>query len=166
VNRRRALPLTLLLQGAALLAATPAFNLGSPNAPLRAAEPLRGEDLVVIVNAGSGVKEMTEEEVIHIFMGRHKRLSTGQLAFPVEVADTELRTRFYKLLMNAPMAQIRSYRARMWFSGQAQPPLEIGTSEEVIELVRANKGAIAFVERSKLVDGVKPVLVLRPKDRP
>jgi ABC-type phosphate transport system substrate-binding protein len=149
------------------MAALPGVSLAAPNAPSHPGKPLLGEELVVIVNASSGVKEMTEEEVIHIFMGRHKRLSNGHLAFPVEqVGNAELRARFYQTLMNVPMPQIRSYWARMWFSGQAQPPLEIGTSEEVIELVRANKGAIAFVERSKLVDGVKPVLVLRPKDRP
>jgi len=120
------------------------------------------DPLVVIVNAGSTVTQMSQEEVTNIFMGRQKRLPNGVLALPVEpVDDPKLRDHFYQLLMNVPLPQIRSYWARMFFSGQAQPPRQAPSSSEVIETVVLNKGAIGFVEQSKLDKRVKQVLVLK-----
>ena len=159
----------LLVMDTRLLSREPGRNM--PAGPLAALlqnrQPLHSDDLVVITNAESGVKTLTEHEAINIFMGRQKRLPNGQLLFPVEpVGDPELRARFYDELVHASMAQIRSYWARMWFSGQGQPPLQAESSKEVIAMVRANKGAIGFVPRSELVPGVKAVLVLHSGDKP
>jgi hypothetical protein len=150
------------------------LNSGLPGHPLITQEtaqapkqPLRPDDLMVIINPESGVNAMTEEEVVHLFMGRQKRLGSGRLAIPVEPAgELDLRTRFYDVLVHASLPQVRSYWARMWFSGQAQPPLQAQNSKEVIEMVRANKGAIGFVARSELAPGVKTVLVLHAPVKP
>ena len=120
------------------------------------------EPLVVIGNLASGVTRMSREEVGNLFMGRQKRLSSGLLALPVEpVADPGLRGRFYQLLVQVPLPQLRAYWARMYFSGQAQPPRQAKNADEVIEIVLANRGAIGFVEQTKLDRRVKAVLILQ-----
>jgi len=119
------------------------------------------EPLVVIVNADSGITQMTRSEVTNIFMGRQKRLASGRVALPVElVAPEEDRSRFYLLLVNLPLSQVRSHWARLYFSGQAQPPRQAQTAAEVLELVAANKGAVGFVPRSKVTRRVRVVLTL------
>lgn len=125
-----------------------------------------GSPIVVIVNAKSGVTEMTQTEATNLFMGLQKRLASGLVALPVEpVGDEGIRSRFYQLLVNASLPQIRSYWARMYFSGQAQPPRQAKNAEEVIEVVLVNRGAVGFVELGKLDHRVRGVLVLKDKEQ-
>jgi len=129
---------------------------------LAAAEPL-----VIIVNAESGVTQMTRAEVANIFMGRQKRLSSNQVALPVELVESEEeRNRFYLLLVNLPLSQVRAHWARLFFSGQAQPPHQAHTVAELLDLVAANRGAVGFVPRSKVTRKVKVVLSLGGEDEP
>lgn len=167
----RSLPLAMALLAASLPlpALVPGFpaSLEVPPSRFHAAPPLPPEELVVVVNSASGVTRMTQEEVVAIFMGRQNRLPSGLLALPVEpVGDAVLRARFYGSLANVSLPQVRSYWARLFFSGQAQPPRQAQTPEEVIRVVLDNRGAIGFVPR-RLVDArVQSVLVLRGSERP
>ena len=107
---------------------------------------------VVIVNPKSGVERLTRDEVTNLFMGRQKRLPSGIVALPVEQAQpVALRARFYQLLVKKDLPDINAYWARLFFSGQAQPPRQAHSAEEVLELVAANKGAIGVVDGA-LVD--------------
>jgi hypothetical protein len=129
---------------------------------LLAAAALRAEEsLVVIVNPACGVTQMTKEEAMDIFMGRQKRLPCGLLALPVE--ENTARARFYQLLVNLPLPQVRAYWARLYFSGQAQPPRQTDSPEETLEVVSANKSAIGFVEASRVDRRVRAVLLLDTK---
>jgi ABC-type phosphate transport system substrate-binding protein len=132
---------------------------------LACAGPLRaGENLAVIVNPDCGVSQLSREEVVEIYMGRQKRLPTGLLALPVEqVSPLETRARFYQTLVNLPLPQVRAYWARLYFSGQAQPPRQTGSDEETLEVVAANKGAIGFVDASKVDRRVRAVLQLETR---
>jgi hypothetical protein len=126
------------------------------------AVPGRAEDsFVIIVNPDSGVAHLSRREVEEIFMGRTKRLPSGLVALPLEqLVPPAVRLRFYQYLVHLPIQEVRAYFARMYFSGQAQPPHQTQSAEETIELVLANKGAIGFVEKSKLDRRVRAVLEL------
>ena len=159
---RRRLPFLL---AAGLLAAVPAWvrepSLVPPQVQLRAAEAPGGGELVVIVNPQNPISQLSPEEVTNLFMGRQKRFASGLVALPVEpVGDQGQRSRFYELLLNVPMSQVRAFWARMYFAGQVQPPRQAMSDDEVVEIVLANKGAIGFVEKAKAGHRVKPVLVL------
>jgi ABC-type phosphate transport system substrate-binding protein len=125
-----------------------------------AAAAANAEPLVVIVNPESGVTQLTRAQVTDLFMGRQKRLGPGLVALPMEQMVPATRSRFYLLLVNLPVPQIRAYWARLYFSGQAQPPRQAETAEELIQMVAANRGAIGFIEASKLDKRVKGVLRL------
>ncbi|WP_306600319.1 hypothetical protein [Geothrix sp. 21YS21S-2] len=129
---------------------------------------LRGQEpLVVIVNPESGVTRLTRTEAVNIFMGRTRRLPSGLVALPVEQAEPGgPRERFYEVLADLPLPQVRAYWARLYFSGQAQPPRQTGSAEETLRVVAANRGAVGFVEQSKVDRRVKPVLVLDGKEGP
>jgi ABC-type phosphate transport system substrate-binding protein len=138
---------------AILLAAVPALVT---TAMLDAAEPL-----VVIVHPDSGVQRMSAEEVANIFLGSEKRLANGLVVLPVElVVPEDLRSTFYKLVAHTSLAQVRSYWAQRFFSGQAQPPRQAQSAEEVIDIVSANKGAIGFIGKGSMKGRVHAVLIL------
>ena len=130
-----------------------AVLLGSPLT--HAGEP------VVIVHPDSQVRSLTRDEVINLFMGRHKRLPSGLVAIPVEQAEPPAtRARFYQLLVGKDLPDINAYWARLLYSGQAQPPRQAASAEEVLEFVAANKGAIGVVDGARVDRRVRVVLDL------
>lgn len=119
------------------------------------------DPFVIIVHPDSGISRLSRREAEEIFMGRQKRLPSGLVALPLEqLLPPEVRLRFYQYLVHLPIQEVRAYFARMYFSGQAQPPHQTQSAEETIELVLANKGAIGFVLKSKLDKRVRAVLEL------
>jgi len=122
-------------------------------APLTAGEP------VVIVNLQSGVERLSHDDVTNLFMGRQKRLPSGLVALPVEQAQpASTRARFYQLLVKKDLPDINAYWARLFFSGQAQPPRQVGSAAEVLELVAGNKGAIGVIDGSQVDRRVRVVM--------
>ena len=113
---------------------------------------------VLIVHPQSGVERLSRDEAINLFMGRQKRFPSGLVALPVE--QVEIRARFYQLLVKKDLPDINAYWARLFFSGQAQPPRQVNSAEEVLELVAGNKGAIGVVDGAKVDRRVRVVLDL------
>lgn len=119
------------------------------------------EPIAVIVNLESGVTQLSQGEVINLFLGRQKRLGANLLAQPVDqVKPSETWARFYKLLVNKDLSEINAYWSRLFFSGQAQPPRKAQSPEEVLDLVAASKGTIGFIEKRKVDKRVRVAMVL------
>jgi hypothetical protein len=128
--------------------------LGTP-APL----PGAGPHLVIVVNLDSGVTQVTREEVLNIFLGRQKRLSSGLPADPVEQQDPPtIREHFYRSLVNKELAEIGAYWARLVFTGQAHPPRREQSAEGVLRAVAGDRGAIGLVEAARMDSRVRVVL--------
>jgi ABC-type phosphate transport system substrate-binding protein len=117
--------------------------------------------LAIVVNPDSGVTRITADEVRNVFLGRQKRLVPGLRALPVEQGSPAgVRARFYRLLTHKDLAEINAYWARLCFTGQARPPQLAASSEQVIRMVAAEKGAIGLLEWAKADRRVRVVLVL------
>ena len=128
----RALLLTLLM---ALLGAGAAVN----------AEP------VVVVNAASTTQQLSQDEVINIFLGRYRSLPNGGSAIPIDQPEsTLLRADFYRRLVNKELNEINAYWSRLIFSGRTLPPLQASSASDAIRLLVANPGGVAYVERSQV----------------
>jgi ABC-type phosphate transport system substrate-binding protein len=129
------------------------------------AVPVSGsaDDIVVIVNPQSGVDTLTREEVIDIFLGRYRKLPSGRVALPIDVAEkSPERTRFYQLLVKKSPAEMSSYWARLVFSGQTSPPFQVSDPKAALELVQSSPNAIAYVGRAAVTADVKVVLEVTP----
>ncbi|MDE2428301.1 MAG: hypothetical protein KGM99_06200 [Burkholderiales bacterium] len=113
-------------------------------------------DLVVIANLKCGVEKLSKDEVTNLYMGRDKKLASGITAIPVDLLNplTE-KAQFYKLFTGKDLQDINSYRARLMFSGQAMPPIQAASMDEVLEIVSVNTGAIGYIDRKKLDNRVK-----------
>jgi len=120
-------------------------------------------DLVVVVNAASGVERMNRDEVINLFMGRTRRLPTGQPALRVDQASASLdRAHFYRSLVGKELPEINAYWARLLFSGQASPPRQVNSEGEALEILRNRKGAIGYVDRRHVDRRMKIVYEVGP----
>jgi ABC-type phosphate transport system substrate-binding protein len=119
--------------------------------------------IVVIVNPGSGVDKLTRDEVIDIFLGRYRKLPSGRMALPIDVAESgNERALFYQFLVKKSPAEMSSYWARLVFSGQTSPPFQVPDAKTAVDLVQNNPNAIAYVDRASLNAHVKVVLEIKP----
>jgi len=117
--------------------------------------------LVVIVNPQSGVNSLSTSDAVNIFMGRYRKLPSGIVAFPIDIGERSAeRERFYKQLVNKDLAEVDAYWARLVFSGQTSPPLQVPDGKTAVQLVAGNRAAIAYVDRSVVDDRVKIVMTL------
>ncbi|WP_018412482.1 type 2 periplasmic-binding domain-containing protein [Methyloversatilis thermotolerans] len=115
-------------------------------------------ELMIIVNQGSGIEQLSREEASHVFLGRLKTLPSGT---PAVVLDTRpLREAFYRALVGKSLPEINAYWARLRFSGRTQPPDQIEDASEVLERVARQPGAIGFVEMPANDRRVRQVLRL------
>lgn len=122
------------------------------------------EDIVVIVNRKSGVNKMSREEVINIFLGRNRQLTSGVTALPLDLPSTLLeREQFYLRLTGKGISEINAYWARLIFSGRASPPTLVRSQGEAMQMVINNSRAVGYVARSKVEPSVKIVFELDSK---
>lgn len=121
-------------------------------------------DIAVVVSAGSEVSSLSRSELINIFMGRYRRLPNGDTAYPVDLEP--LKSRFYRQLLGKDLAEINSYWARLMFSGQASPPVQVRDQAEMVAYVRRNPGALGFVDANEVPDDLRVVLVLAEASSP
>ncbi len=128
------------------------------------ASDLLAEDMVVVVNQKNGINKLSREEVIDIFLGRNRQLSTGLTALPLDLPGVSLeREAFYSRLTGKSMSEINAYWARLIFSGRASPPAQVRSLEESMQMVIDNRSAIGYLERSKISSQVKVVFELGSK---
>lgn len=107
---------------------------------------------VVVVNAASAIGPLSQDEIVNIFLGRYRRLPTGDAAQPIDQPESSaLRAEFYRKLVNKDVSEINAYWSRLIFSGRTSPPLQAASVAEVTAQLLARPGAIAYVERA-LVD--------------
>lgn len=120
-------------------------------------------DLVVVVNPRSKVEQLSRDDVINIFLGRYRQLPTGAPAEPLDMpAGSPERASFYKRLVGKDLAEINAYWARLVFSGRTMPPEEVGSAEQVLELVAGRPGAVAYMDRARADQRVRIVFELNP----
>jgi hypothetical protein len=112
--------------------------------------PAFGEP-VVVVNAASGIVQLERDDVVNIFLGRYRRLTTGAIAQPIDQPErSPLRADFYRRLVNKSVNQIDAYWSRLVFSGKTAPPLQTISSQEVAKLLADNPDAISYMERGQI----------------
>lgn len=120
-------------------------------------------DLVVVVNARNGVAVMTRNEIINIFFGRYRQFFNGVEAQPVDLVDGHPdRGHFYAGLVGKDVSDVNAYWSRQVFSGRAQAPLRVNSTEEVLKWVSSHPGGIGFVELAKADARVRVVFELNP----
>lgn len=134
--------------------------------PLRAAEPAAPAPLalepLVIVSAGSPLRELQQAQVVAYFTGRQRALPNGEPAQPLDLPpEHPLRDRFYRLLTGYNAAQMNSYWARLSFSGQMRPPLVVESEAAMVRQLRENPRSLGYLSRAPDDAQLRVLLTLR-----
>jgi hypothetical protein len=122
------------------------------------------ENIVVVVNPGSGVESLSRNEVINIFLGGFRRFSSGIMAIPIDLPHSDpVREEYYRRLVGKTPSEINTYWSRLIFSGKTRPPGNAGSFEIARALVLESAGAITYLERGQVSKPLKIVFELPPR---
>lgn len=120
-------------------------------------------EVVVVVSAKSAVTRLTQDEVIDIFLGRHRELPGGLAALPIDQPKSSgTRAEFYRALTNKTLSEINAYWARLYFSGKANPPTQAEKAADVQAHVLNTSGGIGYLDQDQLDPRFRVVLKLPP----
>ncbi len=118
-------------------------------------------EVVVVIDAASDIEQLSRDQVINIYLGRHRKLPSGIAAQPVDQpAGDNLRAEFYRRLVDKDLNEINAYWARLHFSGKTTPPIQAASRTEVLKLVIGKPGGIAYLDRSQVDSRLRIVLSL------
>jgi len=120
-------------------------------------------ELVVVAHPDSGIKEMTRDELINIYLGRFRRLTNGLVAEPIDAPiDSPLRAQFYQQLVGKNLSDINAYWARLIFSGKTRPPQSSQSVDEAVKHVANKPAALTYLPREQVDRRVRIVFSFPP----
>ena len=115
---------------------------------------------VVVVSANSNLDALTQDEVRQIFNGQTRRVS-GVSGKPLDLPSRgSARDDFYQQVLGKSAEQLKSYWARMIFTGRGMPPREASSDQEMIMLVGSNRNFVGCLDASRVTPDLK--VVYRP----
>jgi ABC-type phosphate transport system substrate-binding protein len=126
--------------------------------PGEAAEPF-----VVIVNAENPVTSVTAGELSNLFLKKVSQWSGGLAALPVDLSESApVRESFSRQVHHKGTPAVKAYWQQQIFSGRNVPPPEKSSVRDVVEFVRANRGAVGYVPSGTDVPAGVKVLDVKP----
>lgn len=116
----------------------------------------------IIVSKKSNIDVMSKKDVSRIFLSKTKELPNGQKALTIEPNAKDDQEVFYKKVCGKSRQQLKRYWATVLFTGKGQPPKKMIKIEDIIEFVKNNINAIAYVPTALLTSNeIKIVLELK-----
>jgi ABC-type phosphate transport system substrate-binding protein len=116
----------------------------------------------VVVHKANPVSSLTRAELSAIFMRRVRSWPDGTEIRPVDHrAEARVRERFSWTVHGKSVAYVIRYWQRLIFAGRGIPPPEVRSGAAVMELVRANRGAIGYVDGTTPLGGDLKVIEVR-----
>ncbi|WP_374349805.1 hypothetical protein [Chitinimonas sp.] len=112
-------------------------------------------DVVVVVSSKSPIGPLNKDQVTDTFMGKAKNVG-GASVSPIDYADSP-KEAFYSGVLGKSPGQMKSFWAKLAFTGAGVPPKELGSQAEAKKQLTENPSAITFMERSQVDGSVKVV---------
>jgi ABC-type phosphate transport system substrate-binding protein len=113
---------------------------------------------VVIVHPKNNAT-ITEKDLQRLYLAKRKKFSNGEPVIPLNHMDNvDIRVAFDKELIGKSPSQMKSYWAKLVFTGKEVPFKQVESDAEMVELVSKNESAIGYVDESSVTSEVKVVL--------
>jgi ABC-type phosphate transport system substrate-binding protein len=135
------------IRAVALAVATTAVVFAPFNGRAWAAERAsRDVGFLVVVNEQNAVPSVSRVLVSRFFLKKASRWDSGAVALPVDLpANSPTRDAFTRHVHARSVSSIKAYWQQQIFSGRDVPPPEKVNDADVLEFVRSNPAAIAYV---------------------
>ena len=123
--------------------------------------PVAHSEIAVVVALDSPLQQLSPRQLSDIYLGRAKANVGERLLVLDHPRESALRERFFKNLNGMDLSLVNAYWARLQFSGETQPPIELKNSQTVLETLRGNRLAIGYVEMTSIDRSVRTLLTLK-----
>lgn len=118
-------------------------------------------ELAVIAHPGVKLVGISKSELKDIYLGRARSLPNGT---PVEAldqsSDSPARRQFMRDVLGMDERALKSYWAKLIFTGKAKPPRALDGDEAVKQAVAGNPHGIGYVQGRHVDSSVKVLLIL------
>lgn len=117
----------------------------------------------VIVNANNPAAILMASELSRIFLGTANVWpDRTTMVLAIDQKSGSVRDTFLHEIIGKDSTQLSRYWEQAIFSGKAVPPRTLASDSEIVEFVRSNPGAIAYVDASTaLGSDVKVLRIVR-----
>lgn len=116
-------------------------------------------EVVVIVSDKSPVASLTAEQTARIFLGKSTSFPDDSEAFPIDQAEgNAMRDEFYAKVARKNSTQLSAYWAKVIFTGDGRPPVELDSNYAVRRAVAGNPNAIGYIDKRSVNKTVRIVL--------
>ena len=120
---------------------------------------LRAQDVMIVVNRGSTVSQITETQLRDIFTGARSRFDDGGRAIPVLLKGGPAHEVFLHRHIGETPDEFRIRWRKAVFTGQGSMPKEFLSETALLEYIAVTPGAIGYVSRVNDPDAVKVLAV-------
>jgi hypothetical protein len=116
--------------------------------------------VAIIANSSVSESSVSAEQLLDICLLETRTWSNGKAIELMLLRDNSPEEKeFYEYLGRTPL-EMRKVWLRAQLSGQARPPQQISSQEELLRRVETTPGAVGFVNRQKVRGKVKTLLLL------
>ena len=114
-------------------------------------------EVTVIVHP-SNAAALDQKSISKIFLGKSSSFPGGGKAVPINLAEGNATTNeFNDKVLGKKSSQLKSYWSKLVFTGKGTPPKEVGSDQDVIDLVSKNPNIIGYVTSGVETGDVKVV---------
>lgn len=95
----------------------------------------------------SNSSALDNKAIKKIFLGKSKSFPGGGSVVPISLDDgSSGATTFNKGMLGKSSSQLKSYWAKLVFTGKATPPQTVANDAEMLALISANPNMIGYIE--------------------
>ncbi len=114
---------------------------------------------VAVIMSASVAEKASVKEIKKVYLGKSKSLSSGYKVKPIALMQgSATRDEFNQTVLKKSDSQLKSYWAKLIFTGKGHPPKEFTSDQEVISEVSSNPKLIGYIDAKNLTPDVKVIL--------
>lgn len=121
--------------------------------------PIANADMVVIVSNSNGNTSLNKDDVERIFLGKLSTFPNNATAIPLDNTEA-MKSVFYQKVANKNMSQLRAYWSKMVFTSGGQPPKEVGSDSDVVDIVAKNPNTVGYIDKAHVTSAVHVVFTV------
>ncbi|MFZ3072737.1 MAG: hypothetical protein WA162_05815 [Thermodesulfobacteriota bacterium] len=125
------------------------------------AAPAYAKDFVIIVNSDGPLKNSGISDIKEIYLGE-KRFSDSVKLVPINYVEGRLKNAFLKEVVGVDSKAYRLYWIKKVFQEGISIPPSMGSVSAIIEMVKTEKGAVAYVPEGSVDAKQTGVIKLTP----
>lgn len=114
-------------------------------------------ETAVVVHPSNN-SNLSEELIADIYLGKAKKFPNGVKVTAITLEEkSDAKTVFNKKILDKSNSQLKTYWAKLVFTGKGRPPKEFSSNDEVKQQIAANPNMIGVIDASAVDASVKVV---------